>query len=342
MTYYEELGLRPDATPEEIRRAYRNLARLLHPDQQADENLRRLAEGQMKRLNAVHTALTDPARRQQYDASLSQSMVVTRLAPKGAARRFPGGRDVGLVVAGIAVASLFWQLSVTAPRRMHIQPPADPGPQPAASSSGKSRRTGQRRLPAVPEPPVRTRDEREEARAASNEALARAVTSESQAELAAEPGSRSLVPEIVLPALAAIQAPIAAASARQPADAVPLFAGTWVYVRPKLPMSERSLYPANYIEAIIFENSGVLLGRYRARYEVPDRPISSEVAFRFEGKAENGSANLTWTGSGGSEGELKLRLLSRNSMRLDWIATELGTQLGLASGTAVLIRRQER
>jgi hypothetical protein len=28
-------------------------------------------------------------------------------------------------------------------------------------------------------------------------------------------------------------------------------------------------------------------------------------------------------------------------MRLEWIATELGSQLGLASGTAILTRRQE-
>jgi hypothetical protein len=74
---------------------------------------------------------------------------------------------------------------------------------------------------------------------------------------------------------------------------------------------------------------------------VADRPISSEVSFRFEGRAEAGGASLTWTGAGGAEGEAKLALLSRNSMRLDWVATTLGTQLGLASGTAVLTRRQE-
>ena len=63
MTYYEELGLGADATIEQIRQAYRHLARLLHPDQQADETLRRLAESQMKRLNSIHKTLTEPSLR---------------------------------------------------------------------------------------------------------------------------------------------------------------------------------------------------------------------------------------------------------------------------------------
>jgi hypothetical protein len=36
-----------------------------------------------------------------------------------------------------------------------------------------------------------------------------------------------------------------------------------------------------------------------------------------------------------------LKLTSGNSMRIDWIATELGSQQGLGSGTAVLTRRIE-
>ena len=342
MTYYEELGLRPDATPEEIRQAYRNMVRLLHPDQQPDGRLRRLAEGQMKRLNAVHETLTDPVRRQQYDASLCQSLVVTRLAPREAGRRFSAGRDLGLVAVGIALASLFWQLSTAGSRRTEAQPPARPSPQPQARSAGKAGSREQRRRPAVPEPPVQTRGGGEEARAPASGAPAQPVTADSQAERAVEPRGRGPAPDIVPPALAAIQTPPIAPAARPPEDATLRYAGTWVYVRPRVSPAQGSLYPADYIEAVIFEDGGVLLGKYRARYSVPDRPISSEVAFRFEGKAGNDSASLKWSGAGGSEGELKLRLLSPNSMRVDWVATALGTQLGLASGTAVLIRRQER
>jgi hypothetical protein len=115
----------------------------------------------------------------------------------------------------------------------------------------------------------------------------------------------------------------------------------WVYVRPRKPGSQQALYPAEYVEAVVIEEAGVLRGRYRARYEIADRPISSEVAFRFQGKADREEATLDWDGAGGARGQLRLKLLSRNSMRLDWVATELGSQLGLASGTAILTRRQE-
>ena len=50
---------------------------------------------------------------------------------------------------------------------------------------------------------------------------------------------------------------------------------------------------------------------------------------------------LPWTGAAGAKGELTLKLTSENSMRIDWTASELGTQQGLHSGTAVLTRRIE-
>jgi len=70
MDYYEELGVHRVAQVEEIRRAWRNLARLLHPDQQQAEGLRLLAEKQMKRLNEICAVLTDPVERLRYDRSL--------------------------------------------------------------------------------------------------------------------------------------------------------------------------------------------------------------------------------------------------------------------------------
>ena len=79
----------------------------------------------------------------------------------------------------------------------------------------------------------------------------------------------------------------------------------------------------------INEENGVIYGRYRARFEVVDRPISPDVNFTFTGPSSSGSqSGFPWTGSGGAKGELTLRLVSENSMRIDWTATELGTQLG--------------
>ena len=73
MDYYEELGISRNASIDEIRRAYRNLARILHPDRQPDDALRALAGLQMVRLNQILRTLSDPQLRIQYDNSLFAS-----------------------------------------------------------------------------------------------------------------------------------------------------------------------------------------------------------------------------------------------------------------------------
>ncbi len=65
ITFYEELGVAPDASPEEIRDAFRALVRLLHPDQQTDSQLKQIAEKQMRKLNRIYSVLSDPEERRR-------------------------------------------------------------------------------------------------------------------------------------------------------------------------------------------------------------------------------------------------------------------------------------
>jgi len=81
MTYYEELGVSENASREEIRQAYKHLARLVDPSQCGDEDTRRLAELQSKRLNRVAEVLLDRTGREQYDHSLMSLAAAVRGVP---------------------------------------------------------------------------------------------------------------------------------------------------------------------------------------------------------------------------------------------------------------------
>jgi curved DNA-binding protein len=65
--YYEVLGVPRTASPEEIKRAYRQLARKHHPDLQPAAERARAAE-RFKEINEAHEVLSDPEKRKKYDA----------------------------------------------------------------------------------------------------------------------------------------------------------------------------------------------------------------------------------------------------------------------------------
>lgn len=109
--YYEVLGVPREANQEEIKRAYRQLARKYHPDVSTETD----AEERFKEVNAAYEALSDPEKRSMYDRFGAD-------VPNGfSGFDFGGGRDpfdiFAEVFGNLGGFGGFGQASRTSPRR---------------------------------------------------------------------------------------------------------------------------------------------------------------------------------------------------------------------------------
>lgn len=80
--FYEVLGVQDNATPDEIKRAFRRLAKRYHPDANRNDPS---AEGRFKEANEAYEVLSDPKKRAQYD----------QMKKYGAFGGYPGGGGYG-------------------------------------------------------------------------------------------------------------------------------------------------------------------------------------------------------------------------------------------------------
>lgn len=72
-THYEQLGVKPTASPQQVRRAFRDLSKLYHPD--TTELPAAEATDKFQQLNDAYAILSSPDRRWTYDQQVGYSRI---------------------------------------------------------------------------------------------------------------------------------------------------------------------------------------------------------------------------------------------------------------------------
>src|SRR5919197_3214956 len=90
--YYKALGVDKKASQDEIKKAYRKLARQYHPDRNPGDAK---AEARFKEISAANDILSDPEKRKQYDRGGLGAFFGGAGPGGGGAQGFPGGFDTG-------------------------------------------------------------------------------------------------------------------------------------------------------------------------------------------------------------------------------------------------------
>ena len=83
MSHYTTLGIAPDASAEEIRRAYRILARRYHPDVNPGMD----SKSKFQKISEAYTVLSDPSKRSTYDTEIRVNQKIHSARPASARKR---------------------------------------------------------------------------------------------------------------------------------------------------------------------------------------------------------------------------------------------------------------
>lgn len=103
ITYYKILGIEPDATTEEINKAYKEKAKEYHPDKNGGT---KAATDMFQYLNLAKDCLSDPDKRLEYDYSIGVKKRPDTSNPdpqKGSKKSFPYEMAVVFVLAGVLI-----------------------------------------------------------------------------------------------------------------------------------------------------------------------------------------------------------------------------------------------
>ncbi|MCA9664060.1 MAG: J domain-containing protein [Myxococcales bacterium] len=176
-THYEILGLESDATPDEIKRAFRQLALKYHPDQHPTP----IAATLFRRINEAYEVLSDPVRREAYDLSL-------RGDARGRGPRHQSRRSAESQRREEA-ARRARQAKETKAREARAAEREREAREREARAAEREREAREREARAA----EREREARERAEAAEREARARAEAAEHEARARAQAAARAQV-----------------------------------------------------------------------------------------------------------------------------------------------------
>ena len=92
--YYQILGINRNATPEEIKKAYRKLALKYHPDRNAEsEQTKKIAQRKFEDVSDAYSVLSDPKKKQMFDQGVDplNPETASGAGPAGMNMHFSGG-----------------------------------------------------------------------------------------------------------------------------------------------------------------------------------------------------------------------------------------------------------